>query len=393
MKALALYTLLFFVCVSQAQIISQFTWDTNPVSNSIIGPNASSISSSATSSPNGVGGTNGLNAGLPKKDINMIIPNTGGIFDVDGIHVEFDFQRDESSGTFVKRGSSFSINGTANLSVSYRVQNGGSFTTVSSGNVYAIPNDNTFRNYIFYYSPVFGYGALLVNDVEVWNNDGPDNTPMYWTASDNVTLGAGCDGSGSNRAFFDNLIIAEITMGPLPVELLNFRANDTREGVSLTWSTASETNNNYFTIERSENGKNWESIFSIEGAGNSSQTLNYSHLDKLPLEGVSYYRIKQTDFDGTSDFSIVQSVNRKNKDLNNGVHIYPNPTTNGLVFINLNNEELNEIEVFNSQGQRVTSKVTFSDSEDHVAQMDLSLLNKGIYLIKTDLESFRVIYK
>lgn len=111
------------------------------------------------------------------------------------------------------------------------------------------------------------------------------------------------------------------------------------------------------------------------------------------MEGVSYYRIKQTDFDGTSDFSIVQSVNRKNKDLNNGVHIYPNPTTNGLVFINLNNEELNEIEVFNSQGQSVTSKVTFSDSEDDVAQMDLSLLNKGIYLIKTDLESFRVVYK
>lgn len=263
MKALALYIVLFFVCVSQAQIISQFTWDSNPVSNSIIGPNASSISSSATSSPNGVGGTNGLNAGLPKKDINMIIPNTGGIFDVDGIHVEFDFQRDESSGTFLKRGSSLSINVAANLSVTYRVQNGGSFTTISSGNVYSIPNDNTFRNYIFYYSPVFGYGALLVNDLEVWNNDGPDNTTMYWNTGDNVTLGAGCDGSGSNRTFFDNLIIAEITMGPLPVELLNFRANDTREGVSLTWSTASETNNDYFTIERSENGKIWESIISI----------------------------------------------------------------------------------------------------------------------------------
>ena len=120
------------------QIISQFTWDTNPVTMADIGPDAVSVRSSATSSPNGVGGTNGLNAGLPKQDHNVNIADYP-IFDVGGIDFSFDYQRDESQGAFFTRGNSLVIDGCANLSVRYRVDNGiGGFNTISSGNAFAI---------------------------------------------------------------------------------------------------------------------------------------------------------------------------------------------------------------------------------------------------------------
>jgi hypothetical protein len=142
-------------CYSTGQIISHFEFDSNPVTTATVGPDASSISTSATSSPGGVGGTNGLNAGLPKRDIEMVIPGSP-TFDVGGIDISFDYQRDENSGTFLERGQSLSINGFNSLSVQYRVDDGGgSFEAVNSGNIYGIPNDNTLlASETFLKSPV-----------------------------------------------------------------------------------------------------------------------------------------------------------------------------------------------------------------------------------------------
>lgn len=97
----------------------------------------------------------------------------------------------------------------------------------------------------------------------------------------------------------------------LPVELAAFSAkvSENNREVNLEWSTASELNNDYFTIERSADGLVWEDITSVDGAGTSSELNSYFGADHFPLAGTSYYRVKQTDFDGSSDYTEVRVVN------------------------------------------------------------------------------------
>jgi len=94
----------------------------------------------------------------------------------------------------------------------------------------------------------------------------------------------------------------------LPVELLKFAASPQNNTVKLDWTTASEINNDYFSIERSKNAVDFEQIQTIQGAGNSRILLEYSAFDFHPLSGKSYYRLRQTDFDGKSTVSKMVSV-------------------------------------------------------------------------------------
>ena len=115
---------------------------------------------------------------------------------------------------------------------------------------------------------------------------------------------------------------------PLPMEMASIKANCTDYKTLLSWVTSSETNNNFFTIDRSENGFNFESIALIDGAGNSTSTLFYSWTDENPIRGTSYYRLSQTDFDGQSESFTTQSADcRQNQTIN----VYPNPFSKSLV--------------------------------------------------------------
>ncbi len=371
-----------------AQIISQFSWDADPVTSADIGPDATSVSPSAISDVGGVGGTNGLNAGLPKRDVNMAIPGSP-TFDVNGIDVSFDYQREESSGNFVQRGSSLQIRGCANLSVVFRVDDGaGGFTSVNSGNVFAIPNDDTFRNYRFYYLPSSGEAFLIVDGVTVWTYDGPDNRNMYWAGSGDMQVGVGIDGTGFNNTFMDNLIIGNVIDSPLPIELLNFNAENYSETtVNVTWQTASEIDNDYFTVERSANGQHWQSIGQVNGAGNSSVLLSYNLFDQNPLNGVSYYRLKQTDFNGDFTYSDPESVYRNQQDATAPV-IFPNPAKN--VFT-ISAENVDRFEIYTISGQRVTNSVSINPLEGTAAQVDVSALAAGTYIVRSDAQSVRLI--
>lgn len=98
---------------------------------------------------------------------------------------------------------------------------------------------------------------------------------------------------------------------PLPVELISFDAKPKGNAVELTWVTASEKDNAYFEIQRSINGKDFERITTVKGAGNSITTIEYLTMDESPVAGTSYYQLKQVDFDGTSDYSKIATVNYK----------------------------------------------------------------------------------
>jgi hypothetical protein len=128
---------------------------------------------------------------------------------------------------------------------------------------------------------------------------------------------------------------------PLPVEIVTFNGNAEPDYNHLKWVTATETGNDYFTVERSTDGVTFVELGRVDGAGNSTQLLNYFFNDMNPFEGTNYYRLKQTDFNGHYTYSSMISLDfhRGNMSVNN---IHPNPT-NGEVNFDFASPEETEI--------------------------------------------------
>jgi hypothetical protein len=117
-----------------------------------------------------------------------------------------------------------------------------------------------------------------------------------------------------------------INPSPLPVMLLYFKHEvNSKNEVILTWSTASEKNNDYFTVERSTSQSNFKEIGRVKGSGTTSQSNVYSFVDKQPLNGISYYRLKQTDFNGSYEVFAAIEVKVKRNESASRISIYPNP--------------------------------------------------------------------
>lgn len=100
----------------------------------------------------------------------------------------------------------------------------------------------------------------------------------------------------------------------LPIELKMFNAAIDGKNVLLRWTTSTEVQNDYFTIERSADAGLWEAITTVKGMGNSNHEVNYSVFDTSPLKGISYYRLKQTDYDTQSKYSYIVVIENKNTD-------------------------------------------------------------------------------
>jgi len=165
----------------------------------------------------------------------------------------------------------------------------------------------------------------------------------------------------------------------LPIQLIYFQAYPTEENtVKLEWKTASEVNNDFFTIERSSDGVEWKEIKRIDGAGNA-EMMTYTVLDEKPLAGLSYYRLKQTDFNGEFEYVDVKSVNFENTQL---IHVYPNPTRNQFI-IEGENEELQSLMISNILGENIVSGIKKEFINDRMMRVNISHLPNGVYLLKT----------
>lgn len=203
------------------------------------------------------------------------------------------------------------------------------------------------------------------------------------------TLGIG--GSGNVVA---NLLIdgsAPITFGSgiptvnsLPIELLSFEAELNGDQVDITWTTATEFNNDFFTVERSKDGFAWEIISIVPGAGISNTVLEYAEVDPEPYTGVSYYRLTQTDYDGTYTHSDVAPI-KYVKEEDSQVNVYPNPwdkTTS--VNVELNGFEGNDVLVSlrDITGKEYYSRVIVANNEVVYNVIEpMSELAAGMYLI------------
>lgn len=157
------------------------------------------------------------------------------------------------------------------------------------------------------YCSVMGYKAALATDgVSYVYYSGIFNAPWFGTSTVDFDPGSGVANltatSSVDNPFFGKYQCTAVT---LPIELISFSGEASRGVNHLHWSTASEFNNHYFEIERSADGENFQSIGTVNGMGNSTQTVNYAFDDRDGIGNMNYYRLRQVDFDGTFRFSDV----------------------------------------------------------------------------------------
>lgn len=168
-------------------------------------------------------------------------------------------------------------------------------------------------------------------------------------------------------------------LSALPVEWLSFTGIQTPIGVELNWSTAMEENNSHFIVQRTIDGKNWDNIGEEVGAGFTSETTDYQHIDNNPTPGINYYRIKQVDFDGHYDYSRVIAVNVEGENRNFTMNLSPNPASN-KVQITWNKTIHNaSISITDMSGQVV---YTTNNIDSFSTSMDVSQYNNGLYFIQ-----------
>ncbi|HLC82228.1 MAG TPA: T9SS type A sorting domain-containing protein, partial [Bacteroidia bacterium] len=174
------------------------------------------------------------------------------------------------------------------------------------------------------------------------------------------------------------------SLAPLPVELLLFTASLNNNNVDLFWATASETNNDFFTIEKSADGQIFNSIAIINGAGSSTSTIDYFDIDRNPIVGISYYRLKQTDFDGRSSFSNIVPI-EYNPNADPNISLFPNPSDAGATaYVQLNQMEGEEVLVVlrDITGRELFSKIIITGSNNEIVALDPEgKIAKGSYLI------------
>jgi len=170
---------------------------------------------------------------------------------------------------------------------------------------------------------------------------------------------------------------------PLPIDLLSFTADPEKEGVMCAWETASETNNDYFVVERSQDSKDFIFVGRVpgHGAGSSTQALTYKLLDKNPpCVATLYYRLKQVDLDGKFTYSDVVAVNCNNKD---AVSIYPNPA-NTEVNINFYQpfDGTVTVKILDILGKEVSESVHTVEKGYNAVRLKIDDLPLGVYNLK-----------
>jgi len=235
---------------------------------------------------------------------------------------------------------------------------------------------------------IYTYLDGVLNDSSDNNVNGPlsGNTELLIGkgAKDNRT-NRGWDGYIGGIVFYTNQFpsdtISDITTA-LPIELSVFEATAKESKVLLDWTTSSEINNDYFTIEKTKDGKIFEEVVRVDGAGNSQSELNYSAVDKDPYPGKSYYRLKQTDFNGEFEYSNLEAVNYE---VNLQAKIIPNPISGKTFDLNINGKALEDeilLQLHSMRGSKIFSMVI--PPEEGMSSTTIRLprkLSSGVYLL------------
>lgn len=211
-----------------------------------------------------------------------------------------------------------------------------------------------------------------------------DGTGVYIAGSQNI--------SGVNNQW--RIEKYDLCAPPLPIELLFFDAQLVQPGmyVRCDWSTASEINNDYFSVEKSNDGIFFNQIGTIKGAGTSATTQNYSFYDYEPFSPVSYYRLKQVDYDGQFTYSPVRAVDVSGQDGLNFIVTFGNQSVVSVSFFNASESEA-VLEMFNAYGQKVFSENVTLQEGTTKTETQINQLTTGVYFFRVTLPGREIVKK
>lgn len=253
-------------------------------------------------------------------------------------------------------------------------QFGGAFTTGASSTVNLI-NEASACNVFWIAEGAMSMAAFTDMKGTLISNNGAISMDAGGTLDGRMLSTAG-------EASVYDVMITKPDCLALPIGLLSFTGSCDQQNIVLQWITETENNNNYFTIERSPDLKTWHAIGTVEGAGNSSFPLNYTLTDLVTNVEITYYRLKQTDFDGNYNYEAMIGVNSCEANMVDQLTIYPNPSEGKFkLLFNGNPSDINSIQIFNSQGQIIYNTFNFEST------FDLTNNVPGIYFIRVQKNS------
>ena len=254
-------------------------------------------------------------------------------------------------------------------------------------------------------------GSSSVNVTLTWGDPrsgGVDSIPAlrlaHWNGTIWEDLGSdatsGTNSSGSitvnNVSSFSPFTLSTTNkINPLPIELLSFDGKLMANSVKLNWITKTEINNDYFDVQRSSDGIHFETIGQIDGKGNYNGESQYTYTDFSPLNGISYYRLKQVDFDETTSYSNIISISNNNLPDYQSISIYPNPAQQGqTITLKANGfQPLSEVSlsIVDVLGRQLYSSKQLIDNN---GQLSIPInanhfLSSGTYIISIQSSNYR----
>ena len=223
-----------------------------------------------------------------------------------------------------------------------------------------------------------------------------DNANSYWEKinnSDDVTTSGSCSGTNSGTISTTSPVtnFGDFTFGStgfvsLPISLTSFTVFQREKVVKLKWETMIEKNNDYFIVEKTKDGSNFELVAKLKGAGNHSGLLQYETDDIRPFDGISYYRLSQIDSDGEKISYPLQTLSlTDNTEL--AILMYPNPIKNEEEDLQIEiKDQLNQVAVItilNLLGETLKSETRYLTNQNEVINLNLKReLSNGIYIIQ-----------
>lgn len=225
-----------------------------------------------------------------------------------------------------------------------------------------------FKNTGLATAPVFTLITGVSNPFDALTVSGGFSAPALVDINDDGNLDLFSGNDAGEFQFFQNT-------SALPVQLLSFTARlyNTNK-VLVDWSTAQEQNSRNFVVQHSNNATAWHDLGTLAAAGNSSNTKNYSFIDQSPSAGINYYRLLQTDLDGTKVFSAIKTVNLAG--ISGEFVIMENPVVTGNLRLQVNSDLM--LGIYDSKGRLILKKKLTTG---------INLLNttnypKGVYFIR-----------
>jgi hypothetical protein len=277
--------------------------------------------------------------------------------------------------------------------------------------------DTLANNYMYFYTHVSGplgfYGFEMKNYYKnEWLGRVPYETVLKAATKDTnsfsvwtpYTFSSTTDTvrniiSLTNNNFMDYWYTGTDENNPLPVKLVNFNAKSQKGNVVVTWKTSAEINNRGFEVERSLNGRTFQKVGFVKGAGNSSILNTYSLTDENAFEKNNvktlYYRLKQYDFDGSYTYSNMAVVNKDASNKLETVLVHPNPFTDqvNISVTSAENTQMNVI-IINLSGKEVGSlRIDVKEGTNTINLNDFEKLNAGVYFLKVNMGNESKMFK